>query len=326
MISYDSDGNIVEEIDCGNGKTYIPSSSNRGTYSVHSLQEKTSNKDFHSPSSERLRDSSTTERERSRSPIESTEGERSRSIGFDKDELNEMRPLLEKVLKKYSVDCDQFCKDVLEALGNCANAQSCSTDSITSAIIRAATLGISLRTDDQQAYFTTTRTKFGPILVLNTTYKGDIEIINRAAAASGGVAYYQDITMYDGDQLEVHCVNGKWNMDFSPKIPQSPNAQPTYYIQLIALDNVAGFSRIPASEMESIKQTILRAHKGYTKSPWETNPIQMAQKTALRRAMRGSVLSYATQKLTKEFRTLLNIQEQVEAEEIQEAKEVERMQ
>lgn len=159
---------------------------------------------------------------------------------------------------------------------------NCSPQSLFAALINSAKLGLNPDGLLGEAYLL----PFGREVKLIVGYKGLISLAYR----SGEVASFDAQVVYEGDQFE-------YELGFDSNIKHKPNNSPQRTENPVThvyawCERTNGARNVVVMTWEEIEHHRRQFSKGAnrTSSPWQTRPVQMAKKTALRSLINSGVI------------------------------------
>lgn len=189
--------------------------------------------------------------------------------------------LLEKS-SPHGVDPTKVMATVCDLVRRDSWLQGATPHSIVASVIEGTQLGLSFSRPLGHAYLV----RYGTTATLIVGYKG----LCKLAYNSGQVQAVEVGVVYDGEEFE--CVKG--NQPVLRHVPKPPNERGedyAYWCQVWLKNGMSVFNTIYKDEAWKVA----RRNPKWEKTPWKTDFIPMAQKTALRRMAKYLPLSEQVQ-------------------------------
>lgn len=194
------------------------------------------------------------------------------------DLIKVMAPAIKKALPSVLTP-ERFTRMTLSALSASKDLQSCTPESFLGAMMTAAQLGVEPNTPLGQAYLLPywNRKRGVQECQFQLGYKGLIDLAYR----SGMVSNIQAHTVYSNDRFD-------YALGLEPKLEHVPalgsRGDPIYFYAVIRMKD-GGFCYAVMSR-EDVEAHDKKYSKAYNSGPWQTNFIEMAKKTVLKRALK----------------------------------------
>lgn len=191
--------------------------------------------------------------------------------------LGSLKPEFERALPKH-LNPDRLARLALTALRTTRNLSDCSPGSFAAAIMSCAALGLEPNTPLGQAYLIPRRNKGQQECTLQVGYQGMLDLARR----SGMVASIQATPVFEGDFFQ-------YEMGLEPKLVHRPIGEddPAKLTHCYAVCKLKDKDADPIFVVLTRKQIEARRARGGYKgsggvSPWNTDFVPMAQKSAIR--------------------------------------------
>jgi recombination protein RecT len=187
------------------------------------------------------------------------------------DGLQQRMPKLKALLPK-DIPYETFRAAVWLHLNSVRGLFDCRVDSILACTVKAATVGLLPERDCHFLPFNDRRGG-GKVATFVPNYQGIIRMLERSGKVAKAFAH----PVYEGDHFEIDYLADVFS--HKPALHSQRTTVKFYYGCIILKDRTRHVEVMTLDEIEAIKRRAPAQNDG----PWQTDPVMMARKTALKR-------------------------------------------
>lgn len=207
--------------------------------------------------------------------------------------LQNLMPNLRAILPK-DVEADQFRAALWLHLNTMRGLLDCQADSILACTIKAATFGLLPERDCHFLPFSSQRGGSGRMATFVPNYQGIIRMLERSGKVAKAFAH----PVYEGDHFEIDYLADVFS--HRPALNSQRTTIKFYYGCILLKDGTRHVEVMTLDEIEAIKRRSPAQNSG----PWQTDPVQMARKTALKRVAKYVQLTQQVEEAMSEEEAL----------------------
>lgn len=199
-----------------------------------------------------------------------------------KTQLDAALPQMAAALTGTALPVEKFKANVIAAVAANPRLLECTRTSLFQACMSAAQLGLMVDPNLGQFYIVPYRVKGTQVAQGIPGYRGYIHL----ARQSGEISALYAHPIYEGDEYDVELGTEK-KIRHKPKLTGKQGKMVAVYCVWQDKDGNADFEFMSAEEVEAVRKRSRAADNG----PWQTDYVQMARKTVIRRAAKYLPLS-----------------------------------